>query len=336
MSIKRWLSIAILTILAFPMTVFADAYDFSSDGYSIQLDPAKWEIYTKDNYTEYESSLGDLYADFDTLFSNNVYQVIAYANNDSYYWTLGYSEKGDLAFSQEFSDEEILEVFQKDLPIPVSSELGTGEYTKVELYKHGNYRFVVMEGTVESGGQKMGVIQYMAPIENKGYVLTAYSVDSTSFTASQKADLQNDAINGLSFSVESNLYDPDSTESYNSGTSFGNIAKMTLPTIAVVIIIFILKNRVKKTDKKQNNGSPNNSVNSDNAELEDNTSVGPAQLDADHKAATEAEKKKSEITSSQSPEPIPADLLIKLKKLHDEGILTDEEFTEKKRKLLGL
>ena len=253
MQMKRVICIAaiIATLVSFPLYVFANTYELDNGGVTVELSPRDWEIYTKDNYQEYQRTLGDLYDDFDELFSSGVYEMIVYSKNNPYYWCLGVGSRDELKNFESLTDNEIVETYKSQLPIPVSSGADTGEYTGVYIYTAKDYRFIVFEGTATSGGSTMSVIQFMAPINKKAYVLTAYKDGKNGFTFDEKNELQREVIKKMTFSKPSNLYDENASTEMGSFDYEYWLTKMIVPAV-IIIGIWLIRKNIKKTKSNDN------------------------------------------------------------------------------------
>lgn len=319
---RFFLTLVIITSMT--ITGFSASQEFGE--FTINADSEEWDTYTSETIGDVKSILPLYYENILDMFESGA--VLYGLSKDTllYFYVTPKEIGSDVNFS-DYSDDEILEIFSDD---NLEGEITSGETASASVENRrilniNGVKYIVLYYSINTENEMFDSIMYETCIDGTAYIVNCYKFFEP-MNSSEK-ELFEEVVKSIDYSaVESGggmtAEDVEKSAALSALTAVG-------PFFLIFAIFLFIKGRRKK-----------NVVEDDSKEeviITTDSDIGTA-------SSNNLQKDKYPDLPGYIPGPhlkksddkLPVEDLRAAKKMHDEGIITDEEYSKIKSKLLNM
>lgn len=359
---KRILETLLLLAIVFNCSQIAFAeteeLQFTNSNITITIDYDKWGIFDQSNYKNLEEykndggAAGNIYSFFDETDSA---KLVAVSHNEDAYWTFAAMDVSELSSDYEglsetekrslnlsdYTDDEVKEY------IGDRSNVDGFEQTDNAVNEINGAKYSFVSGYATVNGYRAQCMQVITIVNGYYYCFTLYPEENISDETQQDFA---DMLSAIEYKPESDyVIEDDANGSSDQETDEDADRVNALKTAALTVVPFAILIGIIRavSNKRKRHANPVESESTADMSFMNDDTAKPMASDPcaeptlDEKAEIEPntltndEKSAQEIISVREAS-IPAEELRMLKELLDDGVITQEDFEQKKKKLLDL
>lgn len=332
---RRVLIFLLTALTCFTQISFAatENYEYDASNIKIPLSDEEWSVFTAEDRSYWSENLdaesfNSVYSIFD---SNDRIKFVAIDRDGSCYWTFmpfgdrsqpeefsSYSDSEWKSFRLSFlSDDEIKDAFGDYVGSPGFDV----EFDSIESYN--NQKYLLIAGRVTNNGQTLPIFSFLTIVNGYTYTFNLYLLtedeEQNTNAVSKMADILSsidykstgEAASDSSATSDGEEADTAANENADRANSLITALMAVIPVAIVLVIIKVALSRRKNPQLKDNN------------------------KDSDETADSSVEKQSEPVTADGIRNTTYEDLKA-LKELYESGVISEEEYSAKKKQILGL
>lgn len=323
----RKITIFFLTIVitvSMTITGFAASQEF--EDFTINADSAEWDTYTSETIGDVKSILPLYYENILDMFESGA--VLYGLSKDTllYFYVTPKEIGSDVNFS-DYSDDEILEIFSDDSleGETTPDETASARVENRRVFTINGVKYIVLYYSINTENEMFDSIMYETCIDGTAYIVNCYKFFEP--MNNNEKELFEEVVKSIEYSAVAS--DGSMTEEEAEEYSAFSALIAVVPFLLIIVIFIFIKGRRKKNVVEEDSKEEIISIT--------DSDIGTA-------SSNNLQKDKYPDLPGYIPGPhlkksdgkLPVEDLRAAKKMYDDGIITDEEYSKIKSKLLNI